>query len=172
MKICEEKKINYQLLLCEHTKNLIQSQISCNLVYTGNCKGFSVTFNFYEPIVDNLENIHPHYSLIKTRRDNPKFDLEGNIDEDSIESSIFILGRDKEVKIILEELNNLIKMNQEEKESILILVSGPLGIGKSILIRRVLMNFSEIMKCIENYYQRIIILIILFFLLLVNYQQH
>ena len=141
MKICEEKKSNYQLLLCEHTKNLIQSQISCNLVYTGNCKGFSVPFNFYEPIVDNLENIHPHFSLIKTRRDNPKFDLEGNIDEDSIEPSIFILGRDKEVKIILEELNNLTKMNQEEKESILILVSGPLGIGKSILIRRVIYEF-------------------------------
>ena len=141
MKICEEKKSNYQLLLCEHTKNLIQSQISCNLVYTGNCKGFSVPFNFYEPIIDNLENIHPHFSLIKTRRDNPKFDLEGNIEEDSIESSIFILGRDKEINIILEELDNLINMNPEEKESILILISGPLGIGKSILIRRVIYEF-------------------------------
>ena len=141
MKICEEKKSNYQLLLCEHTKNLIQSQISCNLVYTGNCKGFSVPFNFYEPVIDNLENIHPHFSLIKTRRDNPKFDLEGNIDEDSIEPSIFILGRDQEIKTILEELNNLINMNQEEKESELILISGPLGIGKSILIRRVIYEF-------------------------------
>ena len=141
MNICEDKKRNYQLLLCEHTKNLIQSQISCNLVSTGNCKGFSVPFNFYEPIIDNLENIHPHFSLIKTRRDNPKFDLEGNIEEDSIESSIFILGRDKEINIILEELDNLINMNPEEKESILILISGPLGIGKSILIRRVIYEF-------------------------------
>ena len=143
MKICEEKKSNFQLLLCEHTKNLIQSQISCNLVYTGNCKGFSVPFNFYEPILDNMEVIHPHFSLIKTRRDNPKFDLEGNIDVDSIKSSIFILGREEEVNTILEELNNLIQSPQEEKESELILISGPLGIGKSILIRKVLYEFFK-----------------------------
>ena len=142
MKICQEKKSNYQLLLCEHTKNLIQSQISCNLVCTGNCKGFSVPFNFYEPVVDNFDIIYPHYSLIKTRRDNPKFDLEGNIDPDSIEPSIFILGREKEIKNILDELNNLVNASQEEeKESEMILISGPLGIGKSILVRRVLFEF-------------------------------
>ena len=46
MKLCEENKTNYQLLLCEHTKNLIQSQISYRKVNTGECKGFSVKFNF------------------------------------------------------------------------------------------------------------------------------
>ena len=143
MTICAEKKSNYQLLLCEHTKNLIQSQISCNLVYTGNCKGFSVPFNFYEPVIENMENIHPHFSLVKTRRDNPKFDLEGNIDVDSIEPSIFILGREQEINTILEELNNIINSDQEEKESELILISGPLGIGKSILVRKVLYEFFK-----------------------------
>ena len=143
MKICEERKSNYQLLLCEHTKNLIQSQISCNLVYTGNCKGFSVPFNFYEPVIENMENIHPHFSLVKTRRDNPKFDLEGNIDVDSIEQSLFILGREQEINNILEELNNIINSDQEEKESELILISGPLGIGKSILVRKVLFEFFK-----------------------------
>ena len=141
MKICEEKKSNFQLLLCEHTKNLIQSQISCNLVYTGNCKGFSVPFNFYEPILDNGEIIHPHFTLIKTRRDNPKFDLEGNVDIDSIKPSIFILGREEEINTILEELNTIINASPEEKESELILISGPLGIGKSVLIRKVLFEF-------------------------------
>ena len=144
MKICEEKKSNYQLLLCEHTKNLIQSQISCNLVYTGNCKGFSVQFNFYEPIVENDELIQPHFSLIKTRRDNPRFDFEGNVDHDSIESSIFILGREVEINTILDALNNLVNSSEEkEKESELILISGPLGIGKSILVRRVIYEFFK-----------------------------
>ena len=144
MKICSDKKSNYQLLLCEHTKNLIQSQISCNLVYTGKCKGFSVPFNFYEPIIDSFDIIYPHYSLIKTRRDNPKFDLEGNIESDSIEPSIFILGREKEIKNVLDELNNLVNSSQEEdKESEMILISGPLGIGKSILVRRVLFEFFK-----------------------------
>ena len=150
MKICEEKKSNYQLLLCEHTKNLIQSQISCNLVYTGNCKGFSVQFNFYEPIVENDELIQPHFSLIKTRRDNPRFDFEGNVDHDSIESSIFILGREVEINTILDTLNNLVKSKPEDKESELILISGPLGIGKSILVRRVLYEFFRMNETYRN----------------------
>ena len=151
MTICAEKKSNYQLLLCEHTKNLIQSQISCNLVYTGKCKGFSVNFNFYEPVVDSFENTHPHFSLIKTRRDNPKFDLEGNIDNDSIQPSIFILGREHEVNTILEELNNLVNSSEEkEKESELILISGPLGIGKSILVRRVIYEFFRLNEKYRN----------------------
>ena len=143
MKICSEKKSNYQLLLCEHTKNLIQSQISCNLICTGNCKGFSVPFNFYEPILDNDEVIHPHFSLIKTRRDNPKFDIDGNLEDNSINSSLFIVGREKEVYTLVEELNNFVKSNPEEKESELILISGPLGIGKSILVRNVLFQFFK-----------------------------
>ena len=150
MKICEEKKSNYQLLLCEHTKNLIQSQISCNLIYTGNCKGFSVPFNFYEPVLDNDEIIHPHFSLIKTRRDNPIFDIDGNLDDNSISSSLFIVGRKKEVNTMVEELNNFVKSDNEGKESELILVSGPLGIGKSILVRNVLFEFFKNDKKYSN----------------------
>ena len=68
--------------------------------------------------------------------------MEGNIESDSIEPSIFILGREKEIKNVLDELNNLVNSSQEEdKESEMILISGPLGIGKSILVRRVLFEF-------------------------------
>ena len=140
MKLCEQNKTNYQLLLCEHTKNLIQSQISCRKVYSGECKGFSVKFNFYEPIIDTGNTILPHFSLVKTRRDNPNVDAEGNIDINSLNSSIFIIGRDEEVNTIVEELDKFVSIPQE-KESKLILITGPLGIGKSLLVRKVLVEF-------------------------------
>ena len=151
MKLCEQNKTNYQLLLCEHTKNLIQSQISCRKVYSGLCKGFSVIFNFYEPILDNANVILPHFSLVKTRRDNPNVDSEGNIDMYSLNSSIFIIGRDEEVNVIVEELDKFVLNFPQEKESKLILISGPLGIGKSLLVRRVLVEFFKKNESYYNY---------------------
>ena len=151
MKICEQNKSNFQLLLCEHTKNLIQSQISCRKVYTGECKGFSVKFNFYEPIIDTEDVILPHFSLVKTRRDNPSVDSGGNIDINSFNSSIFIIGRDEEVNAIVEELDKFVLNIPQEKESKLILISGPLGIGKSLLIRKVLVDFFRKNDTYYNY---------------------
>ena len=151
MKMCEQNKTNYQLLLCEHTKNLIQSQISCKKVYTGECKGFSVKFNFYEPILDTGHIILPHFSLIKTRRDNPNIDSEGNIDINSLNSSIFIIGRDEEVNTIVEELDKFVLNIPKEQESKIILISGPLGIGKSLLVRKVLVEFFKKNDTYYNY---------------------
>ena len=151
MKICEQNKTNFQLLLCEHTKNLIQSQISCRLVYTGECKGFSVKFNFYEPIIDTGHIISPHYSLVKTRRNNPNVDAEGNVDMSSLNSSIFIIGRDEEVNIIVEELDKFVLNIPQQHESKLILISGPLGIGKSLLVRKVLFEFFKKNENIKKY---------------------
>ena len=82
----------------------------------------------------------PHFSLVKTRRDNPNVDAEGNIDINSLNSSIFIIGRDEEVNTIVEELDKFVSIPQE-KESKLILITGPLGIGKSLLVRKVLVEF-------------------------------
>ena len=151
MKICEQNKSNFQLLLCEHTKNLIQSQISCKKVYTGECKGFSIKFNFYEPIIDTGNLILPHFSLVKTRRDNPSIDSKGNIDINSLNSSIFIIGRDEEVNTIVEEIDKFVLNIPQEKESKLILISGPLGIGKSLLIRKVLVDFFRKNDTYYNY---------------------
>jgi adenylate cyclase 10 len=151
MKICEQNKSNFQLLLCEHTKNLIQSQISCRKICSGECKGFSVIFNFYEPVIDNGNIIIPHFSLIKTRRDNPSIDLEGKVDHNSLNSSTFIIGRDEEVNTIVEELDKFVLNIPQEKESKLILISGPLGIGKSLLVRKVLVEFFRKNDSYYNY---------------------
>ena len=151
MKLCEQNKTNFQLLLCEHTKNLIQSQISCRKVYSGECKGFSVIFNFYEPIIDTGHIIIPHFSLVKTRRDNPSIDSEGNVDRSSINASIFIIGRDEEVNTIVEELDKFVLNIPQVKESKLILISGPLGIGKSLLVRKVLVEFFRKNDTYYNY---------------------
>ena len=151
MKLCEQNKTNYQLLLCEHTKNLIQSQIACRKVYSGECKGFSVRFNFYEPIIDNGDIIPHHFSLVKTRRNNPNIDAEGKIDINSLNSSIFIVGRDEEVNTIVEELDKFVLNIPQEKESKLILITGPLGIGKSLLVRKVLVEFFRKNDTYYNY---------------------
>ena len=151
MKICEENKTNYQLLLCEHTKNLIQSQISCKKVYEGDCKGFSVRFNFYEPMLDDEKIIMPHFSLVKTRRDNPIIDSEGKEDINSLNSSLFIIGRDQEINTLVEEMDKYISNIGQEKEGKLILISGPLGIGKSLLIRKVLYEFFRKNETYYNY---------------------
>ena len=143
IKICDQEKKQFQLLLCKNTKNLIQYQIYCKWVCKGMCKGFANEFDFYEPIIEQSNINLPYFSLIKTRRDNPIINSEGNADKNSTSESLFIVGRQKEILIIMEEMENFVKNISVKNKSKIILIKGHLGCGKSLLVRKVLVEFFE-----------------------------
>ena len=157
IKICDQQKKQYQLLLCKNTKNLIQHQIACKWVCKGMCKGFANEFDFFEPITEQSNNNLTYFKLIKTRRDNPIINSEGNVEQNSKEQSLYIVGREKEILSIMEEMENFVKNISENNKSKIILITGNLGCGKSLLVRKVLVEFFEknmqYLPKIKNNYQ-------------------
>lgn len=147
MSMCAKENKKYQIVLCEKTKNLIQDKILCKWVAKGKCKGFSNEFNFYEPIEREEEPI-PLPLIIKTHRDNPKIDIDCKLIPDFLDESMYIIGRDKEIKFCLEMLDHV--CNSISCESKLLFITGIIGSGKSLFIRKVLYEFFEQNKKLRN----------------------
>lgn len=135
----QKTKSQFEILLDEKTKNLIQKDIACEWILENECKGFAERFQFYSPIkhikrfYDNkiyfLPELRTNYNNYPIGKQSEKEINESNT---KLEKSIFIVGRKIEVESIKKEISVAVKKNNKE----IFLIRGVIGSGKTLFIKK------------------------------------
>ena len=135
------------LVIDEKTKDLIQNKIRCKYLLTSQLKGFTVDFNFFQPLSENeplLPSLLDPFPFIRTHHLNSIPFLNNTIrdDKDDLSNSLSMIGRRSELKYMIKKLNAIFKNNMKK----IITIRGQYGSGKSLFIRRSLYDFFKTNK--------------------------
>ena len=138
----KENNLESILVICEKTKNLIQNKIRCRFLFSSELKGFSVKFNFFEPVSDEelfFPNINDPFPFIRTHCLNPVpfLNMGNEKKKDCLKLAFRCSGRRKEIKVFVDKMNYVYE-NEKKK---FFMVKGDYGSGKSFFIRKCLFLF-------------------------------
>jgi class 3 adenylate cyclase len=142
------EKVDYVILLCEKTRELIQNKIPCDYVCQGELKGFSNIFYFYQP-----KEIPKKYDYgliflpeIRTHKNNflisIQHESEKRISADSFaKAALTMFGRNDSLNKCVDILKTVSKGEKK-----FISIRGVTGSGKSLFIRKAMHKFIEEQK--------------------------
>lgn len=147
------KPMDYVILICEKTRELIQNKIPTDFLFQDTVKGLSSTFFFYEPNLNIKPKIESHSFFlpnIKTHKNNILLGTpnpnEIATPDSMLKNSLFMVGRKDYAEDIVNILYNIYKKNERE----FILIRGITGSGKSLLLRKVMYEFIEVNRELKN----------------------
>lgn len=144
----KENNSEYQILIDEKTKNIIERDIPCEWVLENECKGFAEKFQFYQPILDLNKYLEdPTYFLpnLRLHKNNYIFGNTNKQDENKNnrnQLTIYMVGRKDDIEAFKEEIFRAYKKKEKE----ILLVRGEYGSGKTLFIRKVLYEFVNSFK--------------------------
>lgn len=157
IEVGKKKNSQYEIILCDKTKNQIQNDIACEWDSEGKLKGFTNTFQFYKPIKEIL-SVYPQKKEIflpqlRTHKNN-FFLGEVNKEEKSNEvpmslnKSIFMVSRKIDLDSFKKDLLAAFKYKSKE----LLLIRGVYGSGKTLFVRKAFYEFLESNKELKTRY--------------------